>query len=634
LAQVMDLARLSAPHPPRQGWAERLSLLSRWLLVVAPVTSAIASVAAAATTEEMSCPASGDGREECAKGPEEQYLQYYKHLQTARQKANAWAQEGTLNDFGQNVTNLLGYDFHMSRALPERRTIPDTRFPACKKMDYSMLSNADAPRVSVVVPFYNEYRTVLLRTARSVLDRTPPNLLEEILLVDDGSDASWSPGLRGALQRYGKVHPKLRLIHNEKHLGLMNAKMAGSRQSKGEVLVFLDSHCEANVGWLEPLLASIVAHNHTVAVPIIDPIHPHDFTYSRGKASRGVLSPGLYFAGRCCFNHTEEAMLWEGLPVPLPAMPGGLFAISRRYFEVLGGYDEGLRGWGAENTELTFKVWRCLDGRIEINPCSRVGHIYKEVKHSYPPGHGLHKNYLRIAAVWLDGYREVWTKAFPLAGLLRPGNVSSQRATREGLSCKSFRWYTKHVDPGFFEPRGAVQEGLLVPSQEGSNGAVSLPFGTALASNAFQPPHQVQAMLLPLNHFSDYNYWFLLPSGRLVHLGIWIEECLGARAEPGGTTVVLVCQCALVPGSGCTEDEITWDFQDYNGELRHRTTSECLAAVSGTLTTEACGSEEAKTWHKWRFESHPGRAVDHNDDGSDEAADEYNARLLPHGQWR
>lgn len=48
------------------------------------------------------------------------------------------------------------------------------------------------PTVSVIVPFHNEHWTTLLRTATSVVNRSPPHLLKEVILVDDFS----SKGMR------------------------------------------------------------------------------------------------------------------------------------------------------------------------------------------------------------------------------------------------------------------------------------------------------------------------------------------------------------------------------------------------------------------------------------------------------
>ncbi|CAG5117617.1 unnamed protein product [Candidula unifasciata] len=93
-------------------------------------------------------------------------------------------------------------------------------------------------------------------------------------------------------------------------------------------------------------------------------------------------------------------------PVETPAHSGCCFATYKRNFERLGMYDPGLELWGCENMELSFKAWMC-GSRLEILPCSHVGHLYRSHFPYTMAGKAFvfERNCLRVAEVWMDQYK-------------------------------------------------------------------------------------------------------------------------------------------------------------------------------------------------------------------------------------
>lgn len=60
----------------------------------------------------------------------------------------------------------------------------DFIFFRCKKRTYPW----SLPKASVVIVFHNEGWSTLLRTVHSVINRSPPHMLQEVVMVDDFSN--------------------------------------------------------------------------------------------------------------------------------------------------------------------------------------------------------------------------------------------------------------------------------------------------------------------------------------------------------------------------------------------------------------------------------------------------------------
>lgn len=100
---------------------------------------------------------------------------------------------------GEESYEANGINVLLSDKISYNRTTPAVRHELCNMMPYDVPS---LPLASVIIIFYEEPYSVLLRTIHSVLNAAPSMLLKEIILVDDFSSFD---DLKGKLSRYVKT---------------------------------------------------------------------------------------------------------------------------------------------------------------------------------------------------------------------------------------------------------------------------------------------------------------------------------------------------------------------------------------------------------------------------------------------
>lgn len=501
------------------------------------------------------------------------------------------------NEADQEVRDA-GYHRHafnvlISTRLGHHRELPDTRDPRCREKSYPLT----LPSASIVICFFNEAFSALLRTVHSVLDRTPAYLLHEIILVDDHSELE---ELKDNLNRYvtEELQGKVKLVRNQKREGLIRGRMIGASHATGEVLVFLDSHCEVNQAWLQPLLTPIQKDRHTVVCPVIDIISADTLAYSPSPIVRGGFNWGLHFKWDPVPPSELNGPDGASGPIRSPTMAGGLFAMNRKYFNELGQYDAGMDIWGGENLEISFRIWMC-GGQLLIIPCSRVGHIFRKRRPYGSPGgqDTMAHNSLRLAHVWMDEYKEQYLSLRPELRDRSYGNISERIALRKRLQCHSFRWFLETVYPemqtvahGNKQQPLFINKGMRRPKVLQRGRLRNLATGRCLMAQGRASQKGGAVVLRPCDSRDPEQDWAYDEDGQLVLAGLLCLDVSEVRTSDPPR--LMKCH-----GSGGSQQ---WSLGKSN-RLYQVSVGQCLAASQpvgpkGYVSVAICDASQEQQW--------------------------------------
>mmetsp|Transcript_170452 Transcript_170452/g.546579 ORF Transcript_170452/g.546579 Transcript_170452/m.546579 type:complete len:694 (-) Transcript_170452:54-2135(-) len=308
--------------------------------------------------------------------------------------------------------------------LARGRQKSDVGLPGGSNMPHGLGNEPE--RMSIVLPCLNETKFVV-KTVLKFCERTPKDLLQEIIVVDDGS----SPPLEGELKKAGIPEEcRLRVLRHTQPWGLMIAKQTGGDAALGKYIGFYDCHVAPAEGWYRETVELLRQQPKRLVVPLIGDLDVDKWD----ERTNGALT------AKCYINFNADFWWYDDESDAIPVISGGLVATTRWWWHMSGGYDKSMRGWGGENTDQSLRAWLC-GGDVLRAKSSRIAHMWRvpsdrRTLAKYKLKGGV-DNLARVAAMWFDEFKPKFRE-----GKLDPHlNVSDGLEMRERLQCKPFAYF-------------------------------------------------------------------------------------------------------------------------------------------------------------------------------------------------
>ncbi len=277
---------------------------------------------------------------------------------------------------------------------------------------------------SVVIPNWNG-RDLLEKYLPSVVEALAGHPDNEVVVVDNGS-------ADGSAQFVRERFPQVKLLALEKNLGFGGGSNAGFRAAKNDIVVLLNSDMRVEPDFLAPLLEGF--HDPRVFAVSCQIFFPDP----KKKREETGLTQGWWGDGGLRVRHRIDDDLKERIPCFYGG--GGSCAFDRNKFLELGGFDELLRPFYLEDTDLGYQAWK-RGWWVYYEPRSIVWHehrgtIGKKFSQEYIQG-VLKKNF--ILFVWKN--IADWRKLLESLAYVWCGSAlsvffgdSPERATFAGLA--------------------------------------------------------------------------------------------------------------------------------------------------------------------------------------------------------
>lgn len=213
---------------------------------------------------------------------------------------------------------------------------------------------------SVVIPNWNG-RDLLEKYLPSVVAAMAGHPDNEVIVVDNGSED-------GSVELLREKFPQVRVIPLAKNLGFGGGSNTGFRAAKNDVVVLLNSDMRVAEDFLAPLLAAFDG-------PDVFAVSCQIFFSDPNKVREETgLTQAWWHRGMLRVRHRID----DAITGPFPCFygGGGSCAFDRRKFLELGGFDEVLKPFYLEDTDMGLMAWK-RGWRVLYQPQSHVWHEHR-----------------------------------------------------------------------------------------------------------------------------------------------------------------------------------------------------------------------------------------------------------------
>jgi GT2 family glycosyltransferase len=205
-------------------------------------------------------------------------------------------------------------------------------------------------KCDVIIPVFNAPDWVKL-CVRRLISQTPDEDLNQIILVDDGSNDF----TKGLLEDLAAGCIKIVLVRNEKNEGFVKSINRGLTLTKAPYILLLNSDCLITKNTISKLIAHTTEQD---SVGLVSPVSNHSPVVSL------EMVPGYSFID---MNHLVEK-LFPRMSFPACTIVGNCLLITKNCFEQTGFFDLCWgKGYGEESDYQFRAMQRGFEARIAID---------------------------------------------------------------------------------------------------------------------------------------------------------------------------------------------------------------------------------------------------------------------------